>query len=52
MQQYAFFMKLKGYRHKKTAKNPFFPRFLSQTLVEIVTKLSNLTNSFFSCMHP
>lgn len=38
MQQYAIFMKLKGYRHKKPQKNPFFPRFLSQTLVEIVTK--------------
>lgn len=38
MQQYAIFMKLKGYRHKKTAKKSIFPRFMTQTLVEFVTK--------------
>lgn len=31
-------MKLKGYRHKKTAKKSIFPRFMTQTLVEFVTK--------------
>lgn len=27
MQQYAIFMKLKGFRHKKTAKKSIFPQF-------------------------
>lgn len=38
MQQYAIFMKLKGYRHKKTAKKSIFSAVLTQTLVEFVTK--------------
>mgnify|MGYP003473380212 CR=1 FL=1 len=52
MQQYAIFMKLKGYRHKKTAKKSIFPRFLSQTLVEFVTKHLQFNKLFFLLYSP